>query len=81
MARREVLVQLDDDLVELLDQIADARGTNRSDLLRQGARAVIEAEGARQADEELVAAYSRQPLDPALLRSARRLAARTAPAW
>ncbi|WP_420613517.1 ribbon-helix-helix protein, CopG family [Candidatus Spongiisocius sp.] len=81
MARREVLVQLDDDLVGQLDQIADAIGTSRSDLLRRGARAVIEADSLRSADEELVAAYRRYPLDPDLVRSAERLAAHTLPEW
>lgn len=81
MPRREVLVQLDDDLVRQLDELAAKLGTNRSDLLRRGAQAVISAEDLADADHELVAAYARQPADPALLESARRLAARTAPAW
>jgi len=81
MARREVLVQLDDDLVTELDRIAAARRTSRSELLRQGARAVIEADEEAAADAELIAAYRRQPPDPALALSAGRLAARTAPAW
>lgn len=81
MARREVLVQLDDDLVTQLDRIAEARSTSRSELLRRGARAVIEAEDEAAADAELIAAYRRQPPDPALVRSATRLAARTAPEW
>jgi Ribbon-helix-helix protein, copG family len=80
-ARREVLVQLDDDLVEQLDEVAARLGTNRSDLLSRGARAVIEAEGLAEADRELQEAYRRQPADPALVESARRLAAATAPAW
>ena len=81
MARREVLVQLDDELVAELDRIAAARRTNRSDLLRQGARAVIEAEEETTADAALIAAYRRRPLDHALQQSAARLAARTAPEW
>ena len=81
MARREVLVQLDDDLVADLDRIAAARSTSRSELLRQGARAVIEADEEAAADAELIAAYRRQPPDPALVQSAARLAARTAPEW
>ena len=81
MARREVLVQLDDDLVGRLDQIAEALGTSRSDLLRRGARAVIEADALRAADEELVAAYRRLPLDADLVQSAARLAAHTVPEW
>ena len=70
MARREVLVQLDDDLVERLDRLATTLGTNRSELLRRGAQAVIEAETLIAADRALVAAYRRQPADPALVRSA-----------
>jgi metal-responsive CopG/Arc/MetJ family transcriptional regulator len=81
MARREVLVQLDDDLVRQLDELATTLGTNRSELLRRGAQAVIAAEEFASADRDLVAAYQRQPADPALVQSARRLAARTAPTW
>ncbi len=81
MSRREVLVQLDDDLVGRLDQIAKALGTSRSELLRRGARAVIEADSLRAADEELVAAYRRHPLDPELVQSAARLASLTVPEW
>jgi metal-responsive CopG/Arc/MetJ family transcriptional regulator len=81
MARREVLVQLDDDLVEELDRLAKTLDTNRSELLRRGAQAVIAAEVDRASDHELVAAYTRQPPDASLVHSARRLAAQTAPAW
>ena len=81
MSRREVLVQLDDDLVDHLDKLAKALGTNRSELLRRGARAVIDAEDTLAADRNLVTAYRRQPTEPALVRSAARLAARTAPEW
>ena len=79
--RREVLVQLDDDLVEHLDRIAKASDTNRSELLRRGAQAVIDADNERTNDIELIAAYKRQPPDAALIRSAARLAAKTTPAW
>lgn len=81
MARRAVLVQLDDELVEHLDRLARALDTNRSELLRRGAQAVIDAEADRASDRELIAAYRRQPPDAALVRSAGRLAARTSPAW
>ena len=80
MARREVLVQLDDDLVEQLDALATELGTNRSELMRRGAQAVLDAERLAAADQELRAAYRRRPADPALVRSARRLAAETASA-
>ena len=81
MARREVLVQLDDELVEQLAEIAKLRGTSRSELLRRGARAVIEAEELAAADAELLEAYRRQPADPALVQSAVQIAARTVPSW
>jgi len=81
MSRRQVLVQLDDELVTRLDELAADLGTNRSELLRRGAHAVLEAESLAVADDDLRAGYRRQPIDPALLESARRLAAATAPAW
>lgn len=81
MARREVLVQLDDDLVERLDALAAEHGTSRSELIRRGAQAVLEAEDLAGADRQLQLAYRRQPADPALLQSARRLAALTVPEW
>jgi hypothetical protein len=42
---------------------------------------VIAADDLARADRDLVAAYQRQPADPAIVQSARRLAAKTAPAW
>jgi hypothetical protein len=81
IARKQVLVQLDDALVERLDRLARDLGTNRSELLRRGAQAVIDAEDLAGADRELVAAYRRQPPDDAVVRSAARLAARTVPQW
>jgi metal-responsive CopG/Arc/MetJ family transcriptional regulator len=81
MGRREVLVQLDDELVARLDGLATERGTSRSALLRQGALAVLDAEDLRRADRELQEAYRRVPQDPAVVRSAARLAAETMPEW
>lgn len=81
VSRREVLVQLDDELVERLDRLAQAENTSRSELLRRGAAAVIEAADQIDADRILQEAYRRVPQDPALVASARRLAAETAPAW
>jgi len=81
MARRQVLVQLDDELVERLDRLAAALGTNRSELLRRGATAVLDAVDDAAADRKLSEAYRRQPQDPALVESARRLAADVVPEW
>jgi metal-responsive CopG/Arc/MetJ family transcriptional regulator len=81
MGRREVLVQLDDELVERLDRLADEQGTNRSELLRRGAAAVLEASELAVADRALQEAYRRIPQDPAVVTAATRLAARTVPEW
>lgn len=81
MGRREVLVQLDDDLVTRLDDLARQRGVSRSVLLRQGALAVLEAADLAAADAQLQEAYRRQPQEPALVDAARRAAAETAPPW
>ncbi len=81
MARRQVLVQLDDDLVTRLDVVAADIGVSRSELLRRGALAVLEAREIAQADSELIQAYSHQPQDPLLVETASRLAGETAPEW
>jgi metal-responsive CopG/Arc/MetJ family transcriptional regulator len=81
MARRQVLVQLDDELVERLDRAAAQQGTSRSDLLRRGAAAVLEASDLAAADRELQESYRRMPQDPAVVAAATRLAARAAPEW
>ncbi|HWD55149.1 MAG TPA: ribbon-helix-helix protein, CopG family [Acidimicrobiales bacterium] len=81
MARREVLVQLDDDLVSRLDAVARQQGTNRSELLRRGALAVLTAQDLEAADRDLKEAYRRMPQDPLLVEAAERLAGETAPEW
>lgn len=81
VARKEVLVQLDDDLVAQLDALAATLETSRSDLLRRGARAVLEAEASAADDRAFRDAYTRVPADAALVRAAGRLAAETAPPW
>jgi hypothetical protein len=81
MGRREVLVQLDDDLVDRLDRLAERLGTNRSDLLRRGAAAVLEAAELAEADQALQESFRRLPQDPAIVSAASRLASLTAPEW
>jgi metal-responsive CopG/Arc/MetJ family transcriptional regulator len=81
MSRREVLVQLDDDLVTRLDHLASERGISRSELLRRGAIAVLDAADLRRADDELQVAYRRIPQDPDIVQMASRLAAATMPEW
>ena len=81
MARREVLVQLDDELVAKLDEVAQRTKVSRSELLRRGAQAVLEADEWARADKRLIEGYTKHPPDPALLEASRRLAAETAPEW
>lgn len=81
MARKEVLVQLDDELVTRLDEVADRTGVSRSELLRRAAQAVIQADEWAQADKRLAEGYAKYPPDPILLETSRRLAAETAPEW
>jgi len=81
VARREVLVQLDDDLVKALDRIATERSTNRSDLLRRAARLFVDADEEAKADAELVEAYRRYPQDPIETEAYMRLALESWPEW
>jgi metal-responsive CopG/Arc/MetJ family transcriptional regulator len=81
VGRKEVLVQLDGELIERLDRLADKQGTSRSELLRRGAAAVLEAAQNAEADRALQDAYRRIPQDPAIVAAASRLAALTAPEW
>lgn len=81
MARREVLVQLDDDLVTKLDKVAQRTGVSRSGLLRRAALAMLQADEWALADKRLVEGYTKYPPDPALLEASQRLASETAPEW
>jgi metal-responsive CopG/Arc/MetJ family transcriptional regulator len=81
MSRRQVLVQLDDSLVADLDALAARTGTNRSELIRRGARAVLDADAEAAADRQMQAAYRRTPQEPDLVDAARRLAIETMPEW
>lgn len=81
MARKQVIVQLDDKLVAELDKIATQDGVSRSQLLRAAALALLEARKIRRLEHRLVEAYTQVPQDPVLVETARRLAAETAPDW
>ena len=81
MSRRQVLVQLDDDLVTQLDRLALRSGSNRSELLRRGAQAVIAAEQSREEDEAFRLAYRAVPQDPGIVEAATKLASQTLPPW
>ena len=81
MARKEVLVQLDDQLVADLDRIAKERGVSRSELIRQGAAALVTAVEEAKADEELIAAYTKHPQDPREIEALMQIALETWPEY
>ena len=81
VARRQVIVQLDDKIVAELDKAAKQDGVSRSELLRSAAIALLEARKVSRLERRLVDAYREMPQDPVLVEAARRLAAETAPDW
>lgn len=81
MARKQVIVQLDDNLVAELDKAAAQEGVSRSELIRRASLALIEARKILKLEKRLVDAYTRVPQDPVLVETARRLAAETTPGW
>ncbi|GBC86860.1 hypothetical protein HRbin12_00859 [bacterium HR12] len=64
VARKQVLVQLDDELVEELDRHAARLGVSRSELIRRAAGALLEAFAEAEAEREMVESYRRHPEDP-----------------
>jgi hypothetical protein len=66
------LGQLDDELVARLDEIATRVSVSRSELLRRGALAVIEADEWAQADERLYQVPARSPAPPRVRATRRR---------
>jgi metal-responsive CopG/Arc/MetJ family transcriptional regulator len=81
MARKQVIVQLDDQLVADLDKAAAQEGLSRSELIRMAANALLESRKVRKLERKLISAYRKAPQDPLLVETARRLAAETAPDW
>jgi hypothetical protein len=63
MARRQVLVQLDDGQVAALDRLADAADDSRSELIRRAIDLYVEAVGEAVADLRYADAYRRDPED------------------
>jgi predicted transcriptional regulator len=63
MARRQVLVQLDDARLMALDRLAEARARSRSSVIRQALDLYIEAIDEGVADLRYAEAYRRIPED------------------
>lgn len=75
VARKQVLVQLDDELVDRLDRSAEALELNRSELIRQAVGAYLDACEEAAWDARTVRAYLEVPEDLAELDGLQRLAA------
>lgn len=81
MARKQVIVQLDDKLVAQLDRAATHDGVSRSELLRTAAMALLESRRIMKRERKMQEAYLQLPQDPVLIETARRLAAESVPPW
>ncbi len=81
MARRQVIVQLDDKLVRSLDREAKKHGVSRSELIRKAATAFLDALDEAAAETEMIEAYRRIPddADPAWDQAVMRIAAENWP--
>jgi metal-responsive CopG/Arc/MetJ family transcriptional regulator len=81
MGRKQVIVQLDDRLVDELDALAAELGVSRSELLRRGARGMLELHRLRGQEREHAEAYRRVPQDPELTDTLSRLASESTGSW
>ncbi len=79
MARKQVLVQLDDGLVGRLDSVASALDLSRSELIRRAVDAYLDACQEAGEDGRTIAAYLRLPDDPAELAAFEELALKAWP--
>jgi len=75
MARKQVLVQLDDAQVAALDRLVRTPTDSRSELIRRAIDLYMEAAGEAVADLRYAEAYRRMPEDPAELEGLRALGA------
>jgi metal-responsive CopG/Arc/MetJ family transcriptional regulator len=81
MARKQVLVQLDDALVSRLDGAAEALDRNRSELIREALTAYLDAAEEAAWDARTIRAYLEVPEDPAELEAFEALALQAWPDW
>ncbi len=64
MARRQVLVQLSDDLIAALDVQADRRRVSRSQVIREAVERYAHDELRAEIDRRIVEGYTRIPQEP-----------------
>ena len=75
MARKQVLVQLDDAQVAALDRLASVADGSRSELIRRAIALYLEAAGEAVAELRYADAYRRMPEDPTEFEGLRALSA------
>jgi metal-responsive CopG/Arc/MetJ family transcriptional regulator len=61
MARKPVLVQFDEDLLERLDDLSSALGRSRSAMVRDAVARYVAQESEAEKDRRLVEGYTRFP--------------------
>jgi len=81
MARKQVIVQLDDELVRKLDDEAARRRVSRSELIRRAATTFLDALREAEQEREMTEAYRLLPEDPAETEALHRLAVESWPDW
>jgi predicted DNA-binding protein len=64
MARKQTLVQLNDDLIAVLDEQAARRGVTRSHLIREAIEAHLKTSRDAEIDAAIVDGYTRIPPEP-----------------
>ena len=72
-------MQLDDELVAALDRVARGEGASRSELIRRGVRALLEAGDEAQAVRRLVESYRRVPQEAWIVEAGEDLATEILP--
>lgn len=81
VTRKQILVQLDDDMVTRLDAVALELGISRSGLIRRGLNLYLDRLTEAEDDRRSVESYKRMPEDPAEDEIYARLAAETMIEW
>jgi Arc/MetJ-type ribon-helix-helix transcriptional regulator len=61
MARKQVIVQLDDGLLRQLDRVVAAKGVSRSEAIRKALRIYLDSEWEHEADRRYAASYTEHP--------------------
>ena len=63
MARKQVLVQLSEELIRQLDEVAERRGESRSAVVREAVTKYVVTETEAEKDRRLVEGYTKFPPD------------------